>query len=83
MSAMGQAQEILKKSDSAPFAGVLIPERTYRDMMADSLAGDELERALRHCAKDYEEREANQPNRWLWFQGGVIGGLLIGLIIKN
>ena len=74
-------ETILKKSERAPFPGVLVAEPQYRkyvanEFMLKDLKGEiaMLSNQVEGLQKMREEDNQNYPNVWNWFTTGLLLG---------
>jgi hypothetical protein len=83
--ARAEASEvILKKGAPAPFVGVLVKEKVYRDFVATEMelhnvtqANEILNIQMNGLLQRETELRASRPNVWNWFLTGVFMGAVI------
>ena len=84
VTALAQEQVILKKSQLAPFKGILVPEDTYKKMFADIETKDFLQKALEEKTYDYVKLEESASTKQNYFFGaGALLGVIATIAIKG
>lgn len=79
VTVQAQDQVILKKAQTAPFKGILVPEDTYKKMFADIESKDFLQKALEEKTYEYAQLEESASTKQTWFFAiGVLMGGFIG-----
>lgn len=70
---------ILKKAEKAPYAGVLMPDQDFKNLVVAEKQVPELEKMLKEKNEQFADLEGSSTTKQNWFFGvGVLMGLFIG-----
>ncbi|CAB4152532.1 hypothetical protein UFOVP610_16 [uncultured Caudovirales phage] len=84
MNALAQIpkQIIIKKNNTAPFEGVLIPGETYKQMQIHIEKKDSLQEQLLECYHSQNKIEESD-NSAIWFSSGLVVGIISAVFIQK
>ena len=68
----------LKKSQAAPYAGVLLPDQDFKNLVIAEKQVTELDKMLKEKNSDYAdlERQAETKQNWFFVAGVLMGGFI-------
>jgi hypothetical protein len=72
-----RSQLIINKDEKAPFKGVLSTESTYREIMADAFAKDDLQKAIESCKDENLQLAIAAPEEVPKLYYMAVGGLVV------
>ena len=76
-----KAEEIrtIQKNDKAPYAGILMPDDTYREILVDASDRIYLKSELDRCLEDKEELQSvsSYSSSLIGFALGLVGGIAL------
>jgi len=81
MSSITKAEQIqtISLSEKAPFAGILMPEITYRQLMSDAIIKSYVKTQFENCLTD--KAEFQSVNEYNWLGAGFVAGTLAGIAL--
>jgi hypothetical protein len=78
VTAKAELVVILKKSQPAPYAGVLMPDQDFKNLVIAEKQASELDIMLREKNSEYAdlERQSETKQNWFFAVGVLLGGFI-------
>lgn len=89
-TATAKNESIMKAGETAPFAGVLMGEKTYRNYVISEKEVEGLKKVnlllaekFDDCIKNKNEIESEKPSKMTWFLTGALIGLASSFYLES